>query len=333
MATTPSETPSDKRLVDAILQKVLEAVPFQLTVDGGVHEARRRLRDLPRRPLHPDLRVEDHRVEGPAGPIPVRVYWPDEEPDQDPNGGAHPVTMFFHGGGFAVGDLDTHDAIAREHAVGGRTVVVSVDYRLAPEHPYPAAVEDAWAATRWVAENAGTFGADAGRLAVAGDSAGGNLSAVVAQLARDAQRSGDGPAVTFQLLWYPATAWDTSLPSFSENAVAPVLDNKAIAEFTRWYAGHLDPTDLPATLAPARADDLSGLAPAYIAIAGHDPLRDDGAYYAELLSAAGVDVELDNAETLVHGYLGYSGVVPAATEATARGLAALRSALHPPAEQ
>lgn len=258
--------------------------------------------------------------------IPIRVYWPDDEPSDR---GAHPVTMFFHGGGFAVGDLDTHDAIAREHAVGGRTVVVSVDYRLAPEHPYPAAVEDAWAATRWVAENAGEFGADAARLAVAGDSAGGNLSAVVALLARDAQRSGDGPAVAFQLLWYPATTWDTSLPSFTENAVAPVLDHQAIGEFTRWYAGHVDQTDLPSTLAPARAADLSGLPPAYVAVAGHDPLRDDGVHYAQLLSAAGVDVELHNAETLVHGYLGYSGVVPAATEATARGLAALRSALHP----
>ena len=316
-------TPRAKPPVDAILQKVLEAVPFQLTVEGGIDQARRRLRDLPRRPLHPDLRVEDHRIEGPAGPIPVRVYWPDEEP---PNG--HPVTVFFHGGGFVVGDLDTHDAIAREHAVGGRTVVVSVDYRLAPEHPYPAAVDDAWAATRWVAENAGALGADAGRLAVAGDSAGGNLSAVVAQLARDAQRSGGGPSVAFQLLWYPATTWDTSLPSFTENAAAPILDNQAIGEFTRWYAGHVDLTDLPATLAPAHADDLSGLAPAYIATAGHDPLRDDGARYAELLAAAGVEVELHNAETLVHGYLGYSGVVPAATEATARGLAALRSALH-----
>jgi len=327
-----ASTPSDKPPVDSILRKVLDAVPFQLTVDGGVHEARRRLRDLPRRPLHPDLRVEDHRIEGPAGLIPVRVYWPDEEP---PTGG-HPVTMFFHGGGFAVGDLDTHDAIAREHAVDGDSVVVSVDYRLAPEHPYPAAVEDAWAATRWVAANADELGADAARLAVAGDSAGGNLSAVVALLARDAQRDGDGPAVTFQLLWYPATTWDTSLPSFTENSVAPILDRSAIGEFTRWYAGHLplhDLAELPATLAPARAGDLSGLAPAYIAVAGHDPLRDDGTHYAELLSAAGVEVELHNAETLVHGYLGYSGVVPAATEATARGLAALRSALHRPAEQ
>ena len=317
--------------VDGILQTVLEAVPFRLTVDGGVEEARRRLRELPRRPLHPDLRVENHTIEGPAGPIPVRVYWPPEaSDDQDTDARPHPVTMFFHGGGFAFGDLDTHDATAREHAVGARCVVVSVDYRLAPEHPYPAAVEDAWAATCWVADNAGRFGADGSRLAVAGDSAGGTLAAVVAQRSRDRVRSGTGPAVTFQLLWYPSTMWDTSLPSFAENADAPVLDHAAIAAFTVWYAGHLDPSEPPADLAPGRAEDLSGLAPAYIAIAGHDLLRDDGARYAELLSQAGVEVELHNAETLVHGYLGYSGVVPAATEATDRGLAALRAALHPP---
>lgn len=319
--------------IDTILRKVLDAVPFQLTVDGNIEDARRRLRDLPRRPLHQDLRTEDHQIEGPAGPIPVRVYWPPEDPQAQPDAEPHPVTMFFHGGGFALGDLETHDVTARQHAAVGRTVVVSVDYRLAPENPYPAAVEDAWAATRWVAENAERFGADGARLAVAGDSAGGNLAAVVAQLARDSGRAGGGPTVAFQLLWYPSTMWDTSLPSFAENAGAPILDNEAITAFTRWYAGHLDLADPPAGLAPGRAADLAELAPAYVAVAGHDPLRDDGARYAELLSQAGVEVELHNAETLVHGYLGYAGVVPAATEATDRGLAALRAALHRPAEQ
>ncbi len=288
-----------------------------MTVDQGIDEARRRLRELPRRQVHPDLRVENHRIDSPAGPIPVRVYWPDDTPNP-------PVTMYFHGGGFAVGDLDTHDGTAREHAVAAETLVVSVDYRLAPEYPYPAAVEDVWAATRWVAANAEQFGADATRLAVAGDSAGGTLAAVVAQLARD----NGGPAIAFQLLWYPSTMWDTSLPSFTENADAPVLDTAAITAFTRWYAGHLDLSNPPAGLAPGRAADLSGLPPAYVAVAGHDPLRDDGARYAELLAAAGVTVELHSADTLVHGYLGYSGVVPAATEATERGLAALRAALH-----
>ncbi len=264
------------------------------------------------------MRVENHHVDGPGGPIPIRVYWPDSV-------GPHPVVMFFHGGGFALGDLDTHDVTAREHAAVADAVVVSVDYRLAPENPFPAAVDDVWAATRWVADNAAQFGADASRMAVAGDSAGGTLAAVVAQSARD---HGE-PAIVFQLLWYPSTMWDTSLPSFAENADAPVLDHVAMAAFTEWYAGHLDLTDPPAKLAPGRASDLSGLPPAYIAVAGHDPLRDDGIRYAELLAEAGVPVELDNAGSLVHGYLGYSGVVPAATEATNRGLAALRAALHP----
>ena len=236
--------------------------------------------------------------------------------------------VFIHGGGWAVGDLDTYDGLARIHAVGAGAVVVAVDYRLAPEHPFPAAVEDAWAATKWAAAHARELGADPDRLAVAGDSAGGNLAAVVSQLARDA----GGPPIRFQLLWYPSTTWDTSLPSFTENANAPLLGSGGVAGYSRWYiagmAGDLDLSDPPATLVPARADDLSGLPPAYVAVAGHDPLRDDGARYAELLTAAGVPVELHNAATLIHGYLGYAGVVPAATEAVDRGLSALREALH-----
>jgi acetyl esterase/lipase len=313
------EKPAGRAPLDAILVKVLQAVPFQLTTDGGVEASRRRFRDLPRRPVHPDVRTEDHTIDGPAGPIPIRVYRPPTDAEA-----TLPVVVFIHGGGWSVGDLDTYDGEARNHAVGARAVVVSVDYQLAPEHPYPAAVEDAWAATQWVATHAGELGVDPDRLAVAGDSAGGNLAAVVAQLARDA----GGPPIRFQLLWYPATTWDTSLPSFTENADAPLLDGSATRGFSRWYVGDLDLSDMPATLAPARAEDLTGLPPTYIAVAGYDPLRDDGVRYADLLSAAGVPVELHNAETLIHGYLGYAGVVPAATDAAERGLTALHKALH-----
>ena len=298
--------------MDAILEKVLEAVPFQLTMDGGADAARERFRALPRREVHPGLRVEDRAIEG----VPVRIYWPTvAEPTP-------PVVVFFHGGGWVVGDLDTYDGTAREHAVGVGAVVVSVDYRLAPEHPYPAAVDDVWAVTRWVAEHAEELGADPARIAVAGDSAGGNLAAVVAQLARDA-----GLNLRAQLLWYPATTWDTTLPSFTENADAPILGRGSVGSFSKLYAGDTDLKNPPATLVPARAASLAGVAPAYIAVAGYDPLRDDGIRYAELLAAAGVPAQVHNAETLVHGYLGYYGVVPVATEAIDLAFAALRGAL------
>jgi acetyl esterase len=162
------------------------------------------------------------------------------------------------------------------------------------------------------------------RLAVSGESSGGNLAAVVAQLARD----NGGPPLEFQLLWYPLTLWDFSLPSMVENADAPVLNAAAVSAFYRWYAGDLDPNNPPPGLAPGRAADLSGLPPAYIAVAGHDPLHDDGVRYAELLAAANVAVELNDAQTLVHTFLGYAGVVPGATEAAELGFAALRAALY-----
>ena len=308
-----SENAPDKPALDAILQKVLDAVPFQLTTDGGAEAARKRFRELPRRPAHPEVLAEDSTLAG----VPVRIYRPQE------GDSALPVVLYFHGGGWVVGDLDTYDATARDHVAGTGAMVVSVDYRLAPEHPYPAAVDDVWAVTQWVAERAGELGADPNRIAVAGDSAGGNLAAVVAQLARDA-----GLTLRFQLLWYPATTWDTSLPSFAENAAAPVLALDAVGEFSRWYAGHVSLKDAPATLIPARGE-LGGLAPAYIAVAGHDPLRDDGAQYGDMLASAGVPVEVDLAASLVHGYLGYVGIVPAATEAAQRAFAALRAALHP----
>lgn len=308
---------NEKPGVDPILLKVLDAVPFRLSTDDGIDAVRQRLRDLPRRALHPELRVEDRAIDGPGGPIDVRIYWP-------PTTSVAPVVLFFHGGGFVMGDLDTHDGTSRQHAVGADAIVVSVDYRLAPEHPYPAAIEDAWAATKWVAEFGSEIGADTGRIAVAGDSAGGTIAAAVAQRARDEGT----PALAFQLLWYPSTMWDSSLPSFTENANALILDAKAIADFSRWYAGEADMANPPAAMAPGRADNFAELPAAYIAVAGFDPLRDDGIKYGELLAGADVPTEVHNAETMVHGFVGYAGVVPAATEAMDRGLAALRVALH-----
>jgi acetyl esterase len=318
------KTADERPTIDPILLKVLDAVPFRLSTEDGIDAVRQRLRDLPRRPVHPELRVEDRDIDGPAGSIGVRIYWPPNDSDSRTRSSRPPVVVYFHGGGFVMGDLDTHDGSCRQHAVGADAVVVSVDYRLAPEHPYPAAIEDAWAATLWVAEHGHEIGADATRMAVAGDSAGGTIAAVIAQRARDQV----GPPITFQLLWYPSTLWDQSLPSFTENADALILDTKAVAAFSRWYAGEVDLSDPPPGMAPGRAKNLADLPPAYIAVAGHDPLRDDGIRYGELLATAGVPVEVHNAETLVHGYVGYAGVVPAATAALDRGLAALRAALH-----
>jgi acetyl esterase/lipase len=311
--------------IDPTLKALLDAVPLQFDVNDGVEVARSLLRQLKAPPeMLPDLRIENRAVgHGDLTDIPVRIYWP-------PTAGEAPlpVVVFYHGGGWSIGDLETHDPIARAHAVGADAIVISVDYRLAPEHPFPAGVDDCWAALQWVGEHAAALGGDPARIAVAGDSAGGNLSAVMAQLARD----NGSPDLVFQLLWYPSTTGDFSLPSFTENADAPILDRDVIDAFLAWYLPGVDLTDpatLPPTLAPANTADLSGLAPAYLATAEHDPLRDDGARYAESLQAAGVPVELCNEPTMVHGFVSFALVVPAAAEATDRGLAALKAALHP----
>jgi acetyl esterase len=310
--------------IDPTLQTLLDAFPFHFTAEDGVEVAREKMRQLEPPPeLLPAMRIEERTIGfGDLNDIPVRIYWPPIPAHDD-----LPVVVFYHGGGWSIGDLDTHDAVARAHAVGAEAIVVSVDYRLAPEHPFPQGLDDAWAALRWVGENAAELGGNPARIAVAGDSAGGNISAIMAQKARD----NGGPPLVFQLLWYPSTTGDTTLPSFIENPDGPILDSDVVAAFLQWYIPGVDtsqPATLPVTLAPANAADLAGLPPAYIGTAEHDPLRDDGARYAELLTAAGVPVELYNEPTMVHGYVSFAIVVPAAAEATARGLAALKAALH-----
>jgi acetyl esterase/lipase len=302
--------------IDPMMKQILDAIPFPQISELGPQLTRAKVREsLGMLPPPVELpRIEDRTIDG---DIRVRIYWPVAEAKD------LPVVVFYHGGGFVIGDLDTHDGMTRLIAAQTGAIVVAVDYRLAPEHPFPAAVDDAFAALKWVAAHAEELGADPSRLAVAGDSAGGNLSAVVSQLARDA----GGPAIKFQLLWYPATAIDNSLPSMSQNAEAPVLSVGDIQTFFRFYVGTDNFDDLPPTLAPARAENLAGLPAAYIAVAEFDPLRDDGVTYAELLRAAGVPVELHNAETLVHGYAAFSTMVPAATEAFNQALAALKAAL------
>ena len=271
----------------------------------------------------PKLRIENRVICCDGLSVPVRIYWPATEQQENP-----PIVVFYHGGGWLLGagDLDTHDTVARDHCVVAETIVVSVDYRLAPEHLHPAAVHDSWAALQWVAEHAVELGGDPTRIAVAGDSAGGNLSAVMTQRARD----NGGPALVYQLLWYPATTADLSLPSALENSDAPLLKKVLMEAAYRLYAPDVDlcePSTAPATLAPANATDFSGLPPAYIATTQCDVLRDDGYRYADLLSAAGIPVDLHNSQTLPHGYANFAPVVPAAAEATRLGLQALKAAL------
>src|ERR1700733_2579044 len=318
--------------IDPTLKALLDAAPMTFKPGDGVEGARDMAKRVQAPPeMLPDLRIEERTVGyGELNDIRVRIYWPPTRLTGKAPGKRLPIVVFYHGGGWSVGDLDTHDAVARAHCVGADAIVVSVDYRLAPEHPFPAAIDDSWAALRWVGDHAAELGGDPNRIAVAGDSAGGNISAVMAQLARDNADNG-GPPLAFQLLWYPLTTADPTLPSLTENADAPFLDRDAIDAFMTWYVSGVDMSDhtrLPAILAPANAADLSRLPPAFIGTAGHDPLRDDGAHYAELLTAAGVPVELCNEPTLVHGYASFAFVVPAAAEATYRGLAALNKALH-----
>jgi acetyl esterase/lipase len=318
------DTSTTRPDIDPNLKMLLDAVPLEFTIDDGVEVAREKMRALkPPAELLPDMRIEQRTVGyGELTDIPVRIYWPPSEAEE-----SLPIVVFYHGGGWAIGDLDTHDHVARAHAIGAKAIVVSVDYRLAPEHPFPAGVEDAWAALQWVGGHAAELGGEPSRIAVAGDSAGGNLAAVMALRARDA----GGPPLAFQLLWYPVAVGDLSLPSFTENADAPLLNSEVTSAFLTWYLPGMDMSDpkaLPTDLAPANAATLAGLPPAFIGTAEHDPLRDDGGKYAEMLAAAGVPVQLSNEPTMVHGYASLAMASPVAAEATDRGLAALKAALH-----
>ena len=237
------------------------------------------------------VKAADRTVPGPTGEIPVRVYTPDAPAPR-------PVVAWFHGGGHVIGDLDCYDAVCRDLAAESGAVVVSVDYRLAPEHRFPAAVDDCYAATQWIADHADELGADAGRLAVAGESAGGNLAAVVPLLARERR----GPAIAFQALIYPATDLTRSHPSVDENGEGYLLTAKGMEWFNDHYLGPGgDPKDPMAS--PLFADNLSGLPPALVVTAEYDPLRDEGEAYAERLREAGVPVELRRYDGQIHGFV------------------------------
>ncbi|HEY2834014.1 MAG TPA: alpha/beta hydrolase [Sporichthyaceae bacterium] len=235
--------------------------------------------------------VSNRTIDGPAGQVPVRIYRPVGD-------GPFGLLCFFHGGGFVLGDINTHDGVCRQIAADAQCVVVAVDYRLAPEHPFPAAVEDCDAALRWVAANAESLGGDPNRLAVGGESAGGNLSAVMAQRMRDH----DGPALVAQLLVYPACrlAGDPT-PSMLANAEGYFLTAADMAWFLNCYLS--DPGEASmVTVSPALAKDLTGLPPALVITAEFDPLCDDGEDYAAALQGAGVPVTVSRYDGAIHGF-------------------------------
>jgi len=256
--------------------------------------------------------VAERTIDGPGGALKLRIYTPEGT-------GPFPVVVFFHGSGFVVCSLDTHDGMCRNLCGGAGMLVVSVDYRLAPEHRFPAAPDDCLAATRWVAAHAGELGGDPARIVVAGDSAGGNLAAVTALRIRDE----GGPKLAGQLLFYPATAHCSSdMPSYAENANGYGLTRATMEWFWAHYADPSAATNPHA--APLIAANLSGLPPALVQVAEYDPLRDEGVHYAERLLEAHVPTELSRWDGMNHGFLFWVGQVDAATEAMREACAWLR---------
>ena len=262
--------------------------------------------------------VRDLLAEG-AQAIPLRVYRPAGVADSR----RLPVLVYFHGGGWVIGDLETHDVMCRQLTAEAGVSVISVDYRLAPEHKFPAAVDDAWAATRWIAAHAAELGVDADRLAVGGDSAGGNLAAVVALLARDA----GGPRIALKILLYPVTDLERESQSYADLADGYMLTRDSM----RWFrAQYLAKTEDAADwrVSPLRAPSLAGLPPALVVTAGYDPLRDEGEAYARRLREAGVSVDAVSFGGMIHGFVPMGRLIDAAFRGIGLIAGSLRQALR-----
>jgi acetyl esterase len=258
--------------------------------------------------------VENRTIPGPGGDIPIRIFKPDAE-------GALGILVNFHGGGWVFGDLDTSDAVCRGLCKAANCIVVSVDYRLAPEHVYPAAVEDAYAATCWVADHATELGGS-GKLAVTGESAGGNLAAVVALKARDE----DGPTIAYQLLAYPVVDHDMNRPSYSENREGYLLETDLMAWFWNHYCPDANRRNEPEA-SPLRAASLADLPPAMVLTAEFDPLRDEGNAYATRLADSGVAAESICCEGLIHDFLATAELFECSKAPFDQAASALKQAL------
>ena len=263
--------------------------------------------------------VKNVSAQGPHGPIPLRVYRPAGVADAT----RLPAYLFFHGGGWVIGDINTHDVLCRQLTAASGASVVSVDYRLAPEHQFPAAADDSWAATTWVVAHAAELGLDASRLAVGGDSAGGNLAAVVALMARDA----GGPAIALQTLIYPVTDVMRETRSYADFADGYLLTRDSM----RWFVAHYLPSSEQARdwrASPLRAPSLAGLPPALIITAGFDPLRDEGEMFAGRLRDAGNMVDYVCYGGMIHGFIGMGKLLDTAERAIAHIGGSLRQAFR-----
>ncbi len=259
--------------------------------------------------------VEDRWIPGPTGDIPIRVYRP-------AGAGLFPVLVFFHGGGWVIGDLESHDRPCRSLTNLSGCCVVSVDYRLAPEARYPAAADDCYAATQWVADNAGVLHVDASRIAVGGVSAGGNLAAVVSQVARDKGR----PEIKAQVLINPVTDFNFETASYKENGAGFDLSEDAMRWFWDCYLESPDEGGQPYA-SPLQAENLAGLPRALVITGEYDPLRDEGEAYGERLRAAGVPTTVTRYQGVVHGFVGHAPIVPEGRQALEQIGRELRDAL------
>jgi acetyl esterase len=298
--------PQARALIDLMASRGVPPVHTQTAEEARRLYRERRAYTQPDPPAVGEVRDVD------AGGVPARLY--------RPAAGPLPVLVYLHGGGWTIGDLDTHDVVCRELALAGGCAVLSVDYRLAPEHRFPAAFDDCVAATRFARRAADALGLDAQRIAVGGDSAGGNLAAAVAIAARDG-----GWPLAFQLLIYPATDMRRGHPSHAENGQGYLLTAESIA----YYRGHYVPDEGQWTdwrVSPLLANDLSGLPPALVVTAGYDPLRDEGLQYADALSVAGNRVQYVCFERQIHGFVTMGRVLDEAASALALGGAALARA-------
>ena len=313
--------------VAAALIEAMEGTFPRVETFASAADARRAIEEQrPEQTLEPlpVARVENRTIPGPAGEIPVRIYWPASTVAT--SGGRAPGVVFFHGGGWVICDLDSHDGQCRALANGTDAVVVSVDYRLAPETKFPGPVDDCLAATRWVAANAAELGVDPTRLAVAGDSAGGNLTAAVALRARD----DGGPPLVYQAMIYPVVDSSASrhdYPSKTENATGYFLTTDSM----EWYRTQYLRTDADGDdpyCSPLFAESLAGLPPAFVITAEYDPLRDEGEEYARRLVAAGVPTEVYRAPGMFHGFFGMDAMLDGAKQAQALLFESMRYALH-----